>query len=242
MAMPFRERVQWLSRLVLLIFILASVAFLSAITTMRFAIQGREIDAPNVVGMPLAKARPQLSSRGLQAEIEDRVYSSLPQDSIVRQSPQPGTPLKVGELVHVVVSLGPQKTPIPRLNNRSVRAAEIELLSDGLQTGEISSAHLPQFPPDLVLEQDPAPGANATTPHVDLLVSLGPRPVAYVMPNLVGLSLAVAQQKLSVVGLKPSQVTPAPGNGASLGTVLSQLPARGARVEPGDSIYLTVAQ
>jgi eukaryotic-like serine/threonine-protein kinase len=242
MGMQFRERIEWLGRLALLVFVLASVAFLSAITTMRFAIQGREIDTPDLTGVALAKAQAQLASRGLSAEIEDRIYSSLPPDAIVRQSPQPRTPLKVGELVHVVVSLGPQKATIPNLDNRSLRAAEIELLTEGLQTGEISNAHLPEFPPDLVLQQDPAPGANATSPHVDLLVSLGAPPIAYVMPNLVGLTLADAQQKLATAGLKVSQVTPMPGTGAPLGTVVSQLPAKGARVDPGDSIELHVAQ
>lgn len=227
----------------LLAFILASVAFLSAITTMRIAIQGREMAAPDVVGMPLAKAQAQLGSRGMGVQIEDRVYSSLAQDAIVRQSPQPGTQLKIGEQVHVVVSLGPQKVTIPNLDNRSLHAAQIELLSEGLQTGEISSAHLAQLTPDVVLEQSPAPGAtNASSPHVDLLVSLGPEPPAYVMPQLTGMSLADAQQKLAAAGLKVSQVTPLPGGGAPLGTVISQLPAKGARVEPGAGVYLQVAQ
>ncbi|HEV2490922.1 MAG TPA: PASTA domain-containing protein [Candidatus Acidoferrales bacterium] len=241
--MGFRERIEWLGRLTLLVFVLASVAFLSAITTMRIAIQGREMSAANVIGMPLAKAQALLGSRGLRVQIEDRVYSTLPQDAIVRQSPQAGTELKVGETVHVVVSLGAQKVTIPDLNNHSLHAAQIELLSEGLQTGEISSAHLAQFPADIVLKQDPAPGAtNASSPHVDLLVSLGPEPAAYVMPGLTGLTLADAQEKLSTAGLKVSQVTPLPGGGVPLGTVIAQLPAKGARIEPGTSVELQVAQ
>ena len=241
--MAFRERIEWISRFALLIFVLASVAFLSAITTMRLAIQGREMAAPNIVGMPLSKAQAQLGSRGLSVQIEDRIFNSLPQDAIVRQSPLPGTELKIGELVHVVVSLGPQKVTIPNLDNRSLHAAQIELLSEGLQTGEISSAHLVQFPADMVLEQSPSPGAtNASSPHVDLLVSLGPEPPAYVMPQLTGLSLADAQQRLAAEGLKVTQVTPMPGGGAPLGTVISQLPAKGARIEPSASVYLQVAQ
>jgi hypothetical protein len=34
----------------LLLFILSSVAFLSALTAMRFAVQGREVPMPDVVG------------------------------------------------------------------------------------------------------------------------------------------------------------------------------------------------
>jgi serine/threonine-protein kinase len=241
--MGFKERIEWIGRMALLVFVLASVAFLSAITTMRIAIQGREMAAPSVTGMPLAKAQAQLGSRGLQVQIEDRVYSLLPQDAIVRQSPQAGTELKAGESVHVVVSLGPQKVTIPNLDNHSLHAAQIELLSEGLQTGEISSAHLAQFPADTVLEQDPSPGAtNASSPHVDLLVSLGAEPAFYVMPGLTGLTLADAQQKLSAAGIKVTQVTPLSGGGIHLGTVTAQLPSKGARIEPGTGVELQVAQ
>ena len=48
--MRLKERLQWILRMALLLFILASVAFLSALTAMRFAIQGREVAMPDVVG------------------------------------------------------------------------------------------------------------------------------------------------------------------------------------------------
>ena len=41
--MTLRERLEWVSRMSLLVFILASAAFLSAITAMRVAIHGREV-------------------------------------------------------------------------------------------------------------------------------------------------------------------------------------------------------
>lgn len=227
----------------LLIFVLASVAFLSAITTMRFAIQGREIVTPDVISVALAQAQVQLQHRGLHIRVEDRVYSNLPEDSIVRQSPAAGTQLKLGEWVHVVVSLGPQKVTIPQLDDRSLRAAQIELLSEGLQVGEVSSAYLPEFPPDTVLEQDPPAGStNATSPHVDMLVSLGPKPPTYVMPGLAGLPVTAAEQLLSSAGLKVVNVTPMPLTGQAPGTVTSQLPARGTRIEPGTGVELQVAQ
>ena len=43
-------------RMVLLVFILASAAFLSAITAMRIAIHGREVSMPNLVGKNVSEA------------------------------------------------------------------------------------------------------------------------------------------------------------------------------------------
>ena len=48
--MSFRERIEWVFRMGLLVFILAAAAFLSAVTAMRFAVQGREVTMPNLVG------------------------------------------------------------------------------------------------------------------------------------------------------------------------------------------------
>ncbi len=241
--MGFRQRIEWVGRMALLVFFLASIAFLSALTTMRFAIQGREVATPDLAGLSVAQAERQAASRGLHLRIEDRIYSSLAKDAVVRQSPPGGSQLKRNEWVHVVVSLGVQKASIPQLDDRSLHAAQIELLSEGLQTGEISTVHLTGFPADVVLQQHPPAGStNATSPHVDMLLSMGASEAAYVMPALEGLSEAEAEQRVSEAGLKVDKVTPLPLTGKPAGTVTSQLPLRGARVESGASVELQVAQ
>ncbi|MGB6877599.1 MAG: PASTA domain-containing protein [Candidatus Acidiferrales bacterium] len=241
--MSFRQRIEWVGRMALLVFFLASIAFLSALTTMRFAIQGREVTTPDVAGLSVAQAERQASGRGLHLRIEDRIYSSLPKDAVVRQSPPGGSQLKRNEWIHVVVSLGIQRASIPQLDDRSLHAAQIELLSEGLQAGEISTVHLTGFPADVVLQQQPPAGStNATSPHVDMLLSMGAPGAAYVMPALEGLPEAEAEQRVSAAGLKVNKVTPLPLTGKPEGTVTSQLPPRGARVEPGATIELQVAQ
>src|ERR1700723_1929492 len=194
--MKFRDRMEWIFRIALLAFILMSVAFLSAITAMRFAIQGREVVMPNVVGQKMPEAEQMLRGRGVGIQVEDRTYNPSPVDMVIRQTPPPGMKVKVGQSAHVIVSLGPQSATIPPLTDLSLRAARIELLRGGLQAGEVSSAYLPTTGNDVVLQQDPAPGtSNVTSPHVDMLVSLGPRPPAYVMPELIGVALNEAESK-----------------------------------------------
>ncbi|MGC1106236.1 MAG: PASTA domain-containing protein [Candidatus Acidiferrales bacterium] len=241
--MSFRQRIEWVGRMALLVFFLASIAFLSALTTMRFAIQGREVTTPDVAGLSVAQAERQAASRGLHLRIEDRIYSNLPKDAVVRQSPPGGSQLKKNEWIHVVVSLGIQRASIPQLDDRSLHAAQIELLSEGLQAGEISTVHLTGFPADVVLQQQPPAGStNATSPHVDMLLSMGAPGPAYVMPALEGLPEAEAEQRVSAAGLKVNKVTPLPLTGKPDGTVTSQLPPRGARIEPGGTVELEVAQ
>jgi eukaryotic-like serine/threonine-protein kinase len=241
--MNFRERLHWILRMALLLFVLSSVAFLSALMAMRFAIHGREVEIPDVVGTGAVKAQQILRARGVGMKVEDRVYSSLPADAIVRQSPPPDTRVKVGQNAHVVLSLGPQKVTIPQLEDRSLRAAQVELLRGGMQLGEVSSAYFPGGAEDVVLQQDPAAGTtDVTSPHVDLLVSLGPRPAAWVMPQLVGLPAAEAESKLDAAGLKVAKLTPAPSTGAVHGIVVDQTPSGGQRVDASSIIELQVAE
>ena len=241
--MTLRERLEWVVRMALLLFILSSVAFLSALTAMRFAIQGREVIMPNVVGTGAKQAEQVLGGRSLGMKVEDRVYNNLAVDTVVRQSPPPATRVKTGQYAHVVLSLGPRSVSIPEVQDLSPRAAQVELLRSGMQVGEISSVYLPDMPPDTVIQQDPAPGtAGVQSPHVDLLVSLGPRPPAFAMPDLSGLTVAEAEFKLSAVGLKNTKLTPVTTLGATVGTVIGQMPSRGQRIDDKATVALEVAE
>jgi serine/threonine-protein kinase len=241
--MVLKERLQWIFRMAVLLFILSSVAFLSALTAMRFAVQGREVAMPDVVGKLAVPAQQILRGRGVGMKVEDRIFSNLPVDTVVRQSPPPNIRVKTGQSAHVVLSLGPQKVTIPRLQDRSLRAAQVELLRGGMQLGEVSSAYLPGEVAGTVTEQNPAAGnTEVTGPHVNLLVSLGPRPAAYVMPALSGLPIAEAQAKLGSAGLRLSKLTPQPASDLAAGTVVGQTPARGERVDSSSTIELQVAE
>src|ERR1700726_952708 len=152
--MTLRERLEWISRMTLLVFILASAAFLSAITAMRIAIHGREVAMPNLVGRNVGEASQVLRSKGLILNVADRVYSDLPINQVVRQTPPPGMQMKVSQQAHVVLSLGQKQLEIPSLEGNSLRASRIELLREGLQVGEVSTVSMGDETPATVLLQN----------------------------------------------------------------------------------------
>jgi beta-lactam-binding protein with PASTA domain len=238
--MTLRERLEWVSRMALLVFILAAAAFLSAITAMRIAIHGREVNMPNLVGKNVAEANNLLRTRGLVLRVADRIYSELPINVVVRQSPPPGMLMKVSQQAHVVLSLGQRQLQIPLLEGNSLRASRIELLRAGLQVGEVSGITTPEEPADTVMLQTPRPGAGAATPRVDVLVSSGPRDVAYVMPHLVGLNEVDAQHRLDVASLR-RKVNYVSAPQWPHGAVIDQTPLSGQRIPGSVTIDLTVA-
>jgi eukaryotic-like serine/threonine-protein kinase len=238
--MTLRERLEWASRMALLVFILASAAFLSAITAMRIAIHGREVNMPNLVGKSVTEANSLLRSRGLVLRVADRLYSELPINVVVRQSPPPGMLMKVSQQAHVVLSLGQRQLQIPLLEGNSLRASRIELLRGGLQVGEVSGITMSDEPADTVILQTPRPGAGAATPRVDVLVSDGPRETSYVMPHLVGLEENDAQHRLDVAGLR-RKVNYVAAPQWPHGAVIDQTPLAGRRITTSITIELTVA-
>jgi len=237
----WRQRLERLLRFSVLVFVLASAGFLSAVTTIRIAIRGRIVSMPNLVGQSESGAQHTLAARGLQLRVADRVYSSMPVNTIVRQSPPPGEELKISQDAHVVLSLGPQTVKIPALEGQSMRAARIALLQSGLQLGEVTTIYLPGMQPDIVLKQDPPQGTTASTPHVDLLVSSADRQPFYVMPTLVGLEQQEASRTLTAVGLKVAKLNRIAQAGAPKGTVVGQNPPGGERIPADTTVELGVA-
>jgi beta-lactam-binding protein with PASTA domain len=235
-----KERLEWAARMSLLVFILAAAAFLSAITAMRIAIHGREVSMPNLVGKNVAEAGQLLRSRGLGLRVADHVYSDVPINVIVRQTPSPGMQMKVSQQAHVVLSLGQRQLQIPLLEGNSLRVSRIELLRGGLQVGEVSNLWMPDQQVDTVVIQNPKPGEGAATPRVDVLVSSGPHENSYVMPHLVGLNEGEAQRRLEASGIKRKV------NGVSApqwphGTVIDQSPLAGTRLAASTQVELTTA-
>jgi beta-lactam-binding protein with PASTA domain len=240
--MSFRERIEWVFRVLLLVFILAAAAFLSAVTAMRFAIQGREVSMPNLVGKSSADALAIVEGRGLQLKIVDRVYSDLPANAVARQSPPEGERMKVGQNAHVVLSLGPQNVVTPSLVGESLRVARIQLLEVGLQLGEVTTYAAPAALSDTILQQTPLPGTRAASPRVDLLVAQGESPASYVMPWLVGIPLPDADHLLSSAGFKLSKTTLTPSPEWPKGDVTEQVPEPGSKISSDSDIELVVAE
>jgi len=239
-SLNLRKRLEELGQMALLIFILASAAFLSAITAMRIAIHGREVTMPNLTGKDVAEATKLVRSRGLMLRVADRVYSEMPINVVVRQTPPSGILMKESQQVHVVLSLGQRQLQIPLLEGNSLRASRIELLRAGLQVGEVSAVTMTDKPADEVVIQTPRPGNGAATPRVDVLISQGPHEAAYVMPHFVGMTESDAQRRLDAAGLR-RKVNYVAAPQWPHGTVIDQSPLAGSRLPAASTIELTVA-
>ncbi len=242
-----------------LIMALIAVALLSAITTMHFAIHGAEVQVPALKGMTVADARSQAAGMGLTLNVDNRYYSGdVAAGHILSQSPAQGTVVRREWRVRVAESLGPQKVDVPGTVGSDQRLAALQLRRAGLDVG--STAHLPwaAAAEDTVIAQDPPAHAQGIErPSVNLLIAATEDTTAdgFVMPDLSGIPVVAAQSELASVGLKtatPTFITvpiPAVSTGSAPpplptapGSVVSQQPPAGARVDQATQVQLTVAK
>jgi eukaryotic-like serine/threonine-protein kinase len=242
--MGFRDRVRTLLRLFLLSTVLVTVALVSAITTIRLTIHGRQETVPKLVGMQLERAQQIMTTLGMDVKVEDKIFNAqFPAGTIVSQEPEAGTRVKEGQHIHTLVSLGPPQITIPNLVGASLRAARITAIQRGLAVGDVAAINAPEAEPDQVLAQDPPPNTTQVrSPTVNLLVALGPAPAAYVCPNFIGRALPDARQVIEKAGMKVGQITPIPTDAAARGTILNQTPPPGSKINAEATLDFEVAQ
>lgn len=242
--MKGRSQIRTLLRLLFLFAVLLAIAVVSAVTTIRFTIHGRQETLPNLVGLPLSQARKQVAALGLNLKVEDRLYSSaVASGAVAQQMPAAGTHIKPLQFVHVLVSLGPPQVAVPDLIGNSLRAARITAVQRGLTIGDVAALYWPKGDPNDVVAQDPPPATtDLQRPALDFLVSLGQEPAAFLCPSFVGKPLGVVRAELEQAGFQDFHVTRVPSSEASPDTILVQAPFAGTRVTPDTSFDFQVAQ
>lgn len=242
--------------MLLLTLVLMTVALISALTAMRLAIHGREVTIPKLVGMSPFEAERAGAASGLQVVVEREFYSAdVPEGKIMTQMPPPGTKVRRGWSIRVAQSLGLQRVAIPDITGESERAAELNIRRRGLALGSVAQVSLPDASQDRVVSQSPPANANGiAAPKIDLLVSAGPEPASYVMPNLTGQPLGSATLtlldagmrvgKVSAVPASPSgepqgaPVAPSEPNPASM--IVTQTPTPGQKIAAGTAVNFEV--
>ncbi|HET9743314.1 MAG TPA: PASTA domain-containing protein [Terriglobales bacterium] len=233
--------------------VLLLIALASALLTMRWAIHGREVRVPNMVGLTTVQASETANRSGLIASVDDKFYSpDVPAGKVLSQIPAAGAPVRRGWRVRVAESLGPQRVPIPDVVGESEYAATLNLRRRGLDVASIARVEIPGATAGQVIAQSPPANAVGTiSPNVNLLVAAAPAPPEYVMPDLVGDSLADAKQRIVQAGLKAPEVSSAslpngtgdvetPTAAPTAGTVTRQNPPPGSRVTSDTVLELEV--
>jgi serine/threonine-protein kinase len=165
-----------------------------------------------------------------------------PAGVILNQFPLAGTNVKSGRNIKFVISLGKKMVTIPDLAGKSVRQAMLDLEAQGLQLGEIAWAFSDTIPERVVVFSYPAAGNQiALGESVNLMVNRGRASNFTYMPDVVGLTLPVAINKLKEKSLAVGVVSYRIDENYLPETVLEQSEPEGAELDVGTDIDLVVS-
>jgi beta-lactam-binding protein with PASTA domain len=242
-AKPISRFSQW-SGIVLMVAILGVAGIVSALTAMRFAIRGREVEVPSLAGKTSDQAKEILNHNGLVLKVASSRFSSeVSEGHILDQIPPMGTRLKVNRTVRVLVSLGQRRFAVPNLVGTSLRAAQLTLAQRKLALGKTLYAHTSDGDPSTVVYQAPKPGTQeGSDPSVNILISLGPPAEYFIMPDLIGKSADLVSSRARNEGFRLGKVNFRKYPGVEPGIVIQQKPQAGYRLTKSDAILLDVSQ
>ncbi len=240
---PVSRFSRW-SGIILMTAILGVAGIVSALTAMRFAIRGREVEVPRLAGKTADEGKEILSRSGLLLKVSTSRFSSeVPEGHILDQIPPSGTRLKVNRTVRVLLSLGERRFSVPNLVGTSLRAAQLTLAQRKLALGKALYAHTLEGDPSTVVYQTPKPGTQeGSDPSVNVLVSLGPPAEYFIMPDLIGKSADLVASRARNEGFHIGKLNYRKYPGVEPGVVIQQKPQAGYRLTKSDTVLLDVSQ
>ncbi|NSW76178.1 MAG: PASTA domain-containing protein [Candidatus Atribacteria bacterium] len=222
-------------------------------------LEGGTVTLPDFRNQNLIEVINNSARLGLQVEVKKLEYDpQSPLNLVLSQDPQPGSKVKKGSRVWVVVNGGGTAVAqggvsssgvsvVPDLREKKLEEVETILRESGLQLGRVVEATHDRIPRGYVISQNPPPQSKVSQGEkVNLLVSkgseiLGEQAVVKV-PDLVGLRFEEAKILLAQEGLSVGTVEEVPAGERRAGIIVDQNPLPGEEVEAGQSINLWVSK
>lgn len=242
---PWRDYLpkEWVFPIALALFVAIVVWFARSIHD--FVVPtGATLMVPSFVGQTLSDATAESYRYGLRTQVVARQISDrYPKDVVMGQEPVPGTRVREGRQVSLVVSNGVQIYSMPDMRYDTLREAGLDLSHMHLQLGKVTYLRSDDVPTNHVIDQDPAPLSSVregTT--VNLTVSKGGASALRV-PNFVNEDVDQARADAERAHIKLGQIVWMPlGPGAAPhGQVVRQVPVAGTKIDSFDPVSLEVS-
>jgi beta-lactam-binding protein with PASTA domain len=212
---------------------------------------------PDVQGQDLTSALLELQSKELYPRIFLRfTQTSSDKGLVLEQNPAPGSIVKAGRRIQLVVSQGVMINAVENYIGRNVDDVRVDLQAAFPARGSASSGPVQQLvtirepllyehsaePAGTVLQQRPEPGAPVSGPTaLELVVSRGPENTMIRLPNLLGLGLEDTLEQIGRTGIDFEFSLRPRSAGEKPGAVVAQYPAADTLAASDTRVAITVA-
>lgn len=203
-----------------LVALIGVVAFLLIQVFNDTSTNAKTVTVKSVIGQTEANARKTLEGQGFKVTAK-KEHTSKPPGTVVDQSPQEGEFRKTGTVVTIFVSDGAGQATVPKVAGLDLVTATSRLEVAGFEVTP-ANEQSDTVKQGLVTRTDPVGGAKVEpNSKVTIFVSAGPAPIP--IPDVAGLSIVDATQKLAAAGFRVSQ-TNEPSSTVAAGRVIRTQP------------------
>ncbi|GAB3150746.1 Stk1 family PASTA domain-containing Ser/Thr kinase [Micromonospora sonneratiae] len=215
------------------------LGLIAALTGWWFGV-GRYTDAPGLVNMSKAQAEAKAAQGGFTLVYgQPRYDAKAAKDTVVSQDPASSARIVRGGTITLILSLGPERFPVPDVMGKTLELAQLELEQANLVVVQGPQKYDDNLPAGVVIALDPKVGTEVKPgAKITVTVSKGRAPLS--VPNLVGKSITDARAALQRLGLVPVETYK--DSDKPKDQVIGQSPEDGAGVEKGAEVKLEVSK
>jgi serine/threonine-protein kinase len=225
---------------------LVGVGIASAFAVVALLLHQDEVRVPDLAGQDIVSVIEMVRQQGLELKVDSRApHPTIPRDTVISQIPAPGSGIKKGRQVRVVVSQGASELLAPKLAGENFRKADILIRQAGFVPGNITRVATVDIDRDIVIAQNPQAGSPIEKGGtLDILVSAGKKKQSLVMPKLIGKRPDEALRIVDRLQLQHRVIARAVGDkplGAGR-TVIGQTPGAGYPVSTDATVDIIVGK
>ena len=218
---------------------IGAIFLLSALIYGLVGYSSGDIAVPDVKGKTLVEAEAILKDNNLDFNLKEEFDAKVPTGTVIKQSPGAGSHVKAGRKIQLTVSKGAEPGVVPDLKGKNLAEATEMLHAAKLAVGKVTVQYKEGAAQGAVLSQDIEAGKKvAAGTKVDLVVNISKG--QSVVPDLKGLTLSDARERLSSMGLMVGSVT-TKEDSAPKGTVIGAEPEFGKVLSEGSVVTLIVS-
>ncbi len=232
-----------------IIVLLLAVVVLVAVSMLVFIFVRKgppEVSVPKVTGNDLIEGLLILQKKKLNSVIDPRYFSDQEKNIIVEQDPKPGSSVREGKSIKLVVSKGPIISIVEDYTGETVafvqnRLQEIfSFQSKTIKIGTVATIASAE-PAGTIIGQSPPPNTPITNVEtIDLVVSKGPEIQAFYLDNYTDQNIKEVMQALALRGVLVNIIPEDTSDPVQNGIIIAQEPPEGTVVKRNETVTFYV--
>jgi len=225
----------------LIFFSLVAVLVVATYLTLIVLLPEETVVVPEVVGKEVEEAVLILSKNKLSARITGKKFSSkIPVNVVISQTPAPGTKVREGRSIKLVISGGAEIITAPDVVGMKLREAKVSLSEIGVDIANMSYTYSKVSQSEVIAQDPPAGFKVVQQEGINLLVSAGPFKPKLMMPDLRGKRLEGVASFLKESSIKIAMIKEEPSSEKE-GIIIFQSPPPGSIVDENTRVELVIS-